>query len=50
MARFHLAQAYQRKGRRAEAIVQFKQFLDLWKHADPDLPELAVARRAVSAN
>jgi len=25
MARFHLAQAYQRKGRRAEAITQFKQ-------------------------
>ena len=50
MARFHLAQAYQRKGRGAEATVQFKQFLDLWKHADPDLPELAEARRAVSAN
>jgi tetratricopeptide (TPR) repeat protein len=47
MARFHLAQAYQRRGRAAEAGAQFRQFLDLWKHADVDLPELAEARRAV---
>jgi cytochrome c-type biogenesis protein CcmH/NrfG len=48
-ARFHLAQAYQRRGRKAEAVAQCQQFLELSKHADADLPELAEARGAISA-
>ncbi len=47
LARFHLAQSYQRKGRKAEAVAQYQQFLELWKHADADLPQLAEARAAV---
>ena len=45
LARFHLAQAYQRTGRTAAAKTQYRLFLELWKHADSDLPELAEARR-----
>lgn len=44
-ARYHLAQAYQRKGEDQLARDQFRQFLELWKQADPDLPEVAEARR-----
>jgi DNA-binding winged helix-turn-helix (wHTH) protein/tetratricopeptide (TPR) repeat protein len=45
LAHFHLAEAYRRKANSAGAKTQFRQFLDLWKHADPSLPELAEARR-----
>ena len=44
-ARYHLAQAYRRKGQTELAKAQFRQFLELWKHADPDLPEFAEAKR-----
>lgn len=44
-ARYHLAQAYRRKGQNELAKAQFRQFLELWKHADPDLPEIAEAKR-----
>jgi hypothetical protein len=32
----------------AGARVEFQRFLDLWAHADPDLPESIEARRALS--
>jgi DNA-binding winged helix-turn-helix (wHTH) protein/tetratricopeptide (TPR) repeat protein len=44
LARYHLAQTELRRGRAAEAKVQFRRFLDLWKQADPNLPELRVAQ------
>jgi DNA-binding winged helix-turn-helix (wHTH) protein/predicted Zn-dependent protease/TolB-like protein len=46
-ARLHLAQAYRRAGHDRASKEQFRQFLDLWKHADADLPEIAEARAAV---
>ncbi len=49
-ARFHLAQAYQSKGRAEEAKQQYREFLGLWKQADADLPELEEARRFVESN
>ncbi len=44
-ARYRLAQAYRRKGNHEAANAQMGQFLELWKHADPDLPEMVEARR-----
>lgn len=44
-APFHLAEAYRRKANLVAAKAQFREFLELWKHADPDLPEVAEARR-----
>ncbi|MGH9461893.1 MAG: hypothetical protein ACRD1X_11785 [Vicinamibacteria bacterium] len=40
-----LHQAGNREGARAE----YRRFLDLWKNADPDLPELAEARNYVGS-
>jgi hypothetical protein len=33
------------QGNPIAARAQFSEFLELWKHADPDLPEIAEARR-----
>jgi hypothetical protein len=30
---------------RAKAIEKYQQFLDLWKYADPDLPDLIEAKQ-----
>ena len=46
-ARFHLAQALQRKGLKEEARAEFQRFLEVWKSADRDNPEIAEARRAL---
>jgi DNA-binding winged helix-turn-helix (wHTH) protein/tetratricopeptide (TPR) repeat protein len=46
-ARFHLAQAYQRKGLHDEAKVQYRRLLEMWPTADPDLPEVVEAKRAI---
>jgi tetratricopeptide (TPR) repeat protein len=48
VTRFHLGQALLRSGDRAGASEQFRSFLELWKNADSDLPQLAEARRALA--
>jgi eukaryotic-like serine/threonine-protein kinase len=48
LARFHLAEACARKGDKDLAHEEYQQFLDLWKDADADLPEVRAARSAVA--
>jgi tetratricopeptide (TPR) repeat protein len=39
-----IARLLDKAGKRDEARREYARFLELWKHADPDLPELAEAR------
>lgn len=48
-ARNHLALAYLKQGNPSAAQVQFKEFLQLWKDADSDVPELASAHRLMTS-
>jgi tetratricopeptide (TPR) repeat protein/DNA-binding winged helix-turn-helix (wHTH) protein len=45
LARFHLAQALEKKGESVRAGEEYRKFLEVWKDADPDLPQLTEARR-----
>jgi serine/threonine protein kinase/tetratricopeptide (TPR) repeat protein len=44
---FRLAKLYQRKGEKMKAAEHFEKFLDLWKDADPGLPEVEDAKEAL---
>jgi tetratricopeptide (TPR) repeat protein len=48
LARFHLAQAFERKGQMAEAQENYRLFLQIWKDADADIPEITSAKKFVS--
>ena len=45
LSQYHLAQAYQRKGRVAEARAAYERFLQIWRNADADIPEVVDAKR-----
>ena len=47
LAHYHLGQAYLRKARTVEAKAEFRNFLGIWAHADPGLPEIVQARKQV---
>jgi len=44
-AHYFLGAAYERSGWTAEAIEQYEEFLEIWKDADPGIPEVEDARR-----
>jgi tetratricopeptide (TPR) repeat protein len=46
-ARYLLGVVYERLGRTGEAIAMYEEFLDIWKDADPDIPEITDALRRV---
>jgi Tfp pilus assembly protein PilF len=48
LVHYHLAQAYERKGSRDQARAEYQQFLEVWKEADADVPEIINAKRAVA--
>ena len=44
-AYYLLGLVYEKSGWQDKAIENFKEFLDIWKNADPGLPEVADARQ-----
>jgi len=48
LAHFHLAQAYEQKGQAEKARELYRRFLEVWKNADPDLPEVITAKSRLS--
>ncbi len=45
LAQYHLGQAYERKGLREQARAAYERFLQGWREADADLPEVLAAQR-----
>lgn len=47
LASFHLAEAYEKKGLPERARSAYRQFLETWKDADSDVPEIIYARKFI---
>lgn len=47
LAHYHLAQVYERKGQSEQARAEYERFLQVWKDADSDIPEVVAARKAL---
>jgi tetratricopeptide (TPR) repeat protein len=47
LAHYHLAQAYERKGEKEQARRYYEQFLQIWKDADADIPEVIAAKQSL---
>ena len=48
LARFHLAQTFERRGEIAKASDFYRGFLESWNEADADIPEVTDAKRFLS--
>jgi len=48
LAHYHLGKLYEHKGESDEAVKYYERFLEIWKDADPDLPELIDARKRLA--
>lgn len=46
---FWLAKLYEQRGLKEKAAGQYRKFLEIWKAADPDLPEYQEARARLTA-
>ena len=44
-AHYELGMAYEKLGRKDNALREYEEFLDIWKNADPGLPEVGDARQ-----
>jgi tetratricopeptide (TPR) repeat protein len=48
LAQYHLGQAYQREGHAADARTAYERFLQIWKNADANIPEVVEAKRELT--
>ena len=48
LVHYHLALAYERKGQPDQARAEYEQFLNVWKDADADIPEVIAAKKALA--
>ncbi len=46
---FRVAGLYEKKGDKAKAVEHYRKFLEIWKNADPDLPEPGLAKARLAA-
>jgi tetratricopeptide (TPR) repeat protein len=44
-----LAELYEQKGLKSRAIDSYKKFLEIWKDADPEIPEVIEAKKRLAA-
>lgn len=50
LAHYHLAQAYERKGQPELAQIEYERFLQVWKDADADGPQVIAAKKALESS